>query len=254
MIKTFIVDDEQPALSELKRFLDQEGDFAVVGEAHDGDEAVRGIKDLNPRVVFLDIHMPKLNGLEVASTLSELDSPPVVVFVTAYDQHAIAAFELSALDYVLKPFDDTRFSKTCQRIRETLLEQVLVKDKLASLKGYLEHGKPVKIMGRKRNSRDRIFIQPEDVLYFHVQLTDVTAHLKDGQELLVSATLKSLIDLLDAAHFQQVHRAHVVNLDQVDKVTPMFSGNFELVLKGATKTKIPLSRRYAKQLKKSLNW
>jgi DNA-binding LytR/AlgR family response regulator len=254
MIKALVVDDELLARNELKRFLQPESDFQVVGEAKNGEEAIRAIKALKPQVVFLDIHIPGLNGLEVAYILSEFQTPPVVVFVTAYDHYAIQAFEANALDYILKPYDEIRFKKVCDRIRRLLQDRSETKEKLTTLKNYLEDGKPLKILGHKRGSKERTFIHPNEVLYFRVKLTEVTVHLKNGEELLVNMTLRSLFDMLDSKKFQQTHRAYIVNLDQVEKVSPMFGGNFELILKNEDRKKIPLSRRYAAKLRKLLNW
>ena len=161
---------------------------------------------------------------------------------------------MNAIDYILKPYDEVRFKKACEKVRHTLGDQARLKEKLNSLHNYLEKGKPLKILGHKRNTRDRIFIHERDVLYFSVNLTEVAAHMKNGDELLVNATLKSLLDLLDPTKFQQVHRAHVVNLDQVEKVAPLFAGNFQLILKGSANVNLPLSRRYAKKLKQYLKW
>ena len=254
MINAFIVEDELPAREELKRFLKEEKDFTIIGEAQEGETALNEIKRLKPAVVFLDIHIPKRNGLEVASILSVLPTFPIVVFVTAYDQYAIQAFELNAIDYLLKPYDGERFKKTCARVRAALTDQSKTKERLTSLKNYLEKGKPLKILGHKRNSRDRIFIHEGDVLYFSVNLTEVTAHMKNGDQLLVNATLRSLLEMLDPAKFQQAHRGYVVNLDQVEKVTPLFGGNFQLASKDSAHSNIPLSRRYTKKLKEFLKW
>lgn len=254
MIEALIVDDETPARNELKRFLEKEADFKIAGEAQDGEEALAAVKRLKPHVVFLDIHIPKQTGLQVAQALSELDTPPLVVFITAYDQYAIQAFELSAVDYILKPYDAARFKNACDKVRHVVSDQVQVRDRLTNLRNYLERSKPLQILGHRRNSRDRIFIHPNDVLYFHVQLTEVTAHLANGEELILNTTLKSLFDMLDPSLFQQAHRSYVVNLDQVEKVRPLFGGNCELVLKNSSHGTVPLSRRYARKLKKFLKW
>ena len=254
MIPTIIVEDEAPARNELKRFLHREGDFEIIGEAADGEEALTAIGRLKPKVIFLDIHLPKLSGLEVANRLAKLPAPPLVVFVTAFDKYAIQAFEANAVDYILKPYDQDRFVKTSAKIRNALQDQSIIKEKLASLSRYLDKEKPLKITGRLRRSRDRVFIHPRDVLYFRAELTEVTTRLTSGDELLVNTTLKSLLEMLDPNQFQQTHRAHIVNLDQVEKVVPLFSGNFNLVLKDPAKTTVPLSRRYARKLKKLLKW
>lgn len=254
MIRALLVDDEAPARSELKRFLKGIPDFQLVGEATNGQEALDTVKQLKPDMVFMDIQMPRMNGLEAARALVLTGNPPLVVFVTAYDQYAIEAFELNAIDYLLKPYDEERFKKTCARIRRSLADQSQVKDKLSSLRNYLEKEKPLKILGHKRNSRDRIFIHEEEVLYFSVHLTEVVGHMKNGNQLLINTTLKSLLEMLDPVRFQQAHRAYVVNLNQVEKVTPLFSGNFTLTLKDPAHTSLPLSRRYAKKLKEFLKW
>jgi two-component system LytT family response regulator/two-component system response regulator LytT len=254
MIRSFIVDDEEPARNEFKRFLQKEVDFELVGEAVDGEDALNGIRRLKPNVVFLDIHIPKMNGLEVAGELAKLSEVPLIVFVTAFDEYAIQAFDVSAIDYILKPYDRDRFQKACAKIRNAMGDQSAAKKKLDSLNQYLEKDKPLKIVGRSRKSRDRVLIHPRDVVYFHVELTEVTARLDNGDELLVNATLKSLLDSIDPNQFQQTHRSYVVNLDRVEKVQPLFSGNFDLLLKDSAKSVIPLSRRYAQKLKKLVKW
>ena len=157
-------------------------------------------------------------------------------------------------DSVLKPFEEERFKKTCSRIRSMLADPGRVKERLTSLGNYLAKGRPPKILGHQRRSRDRIFIHERDVLYFHVNLTEVTAHMMNGEELLVGSNLKSILEAVDPTRFQQTHRAYIVNLDQVEKVTPLFAGNFNITLKNSGRTIIPLSRRYAKKLKQFLKW
>ena len=143
MIRTLIVDDEAPARMEMKRFLAKESDFSLVGEAQNGDEAVSFIKSLQPQVVFLDINLPGLNGIEVARFLSQLQNPPVIVFVTAYDQYAVEAFQTKALNYILKPYDDSRFKEVCDRIRGTLDNKPQAKEELRALRSYFEGKKPI---------------------------------------------------------------------------------------------------------------
>ena len=252
-ISALVVDDERPAREELKRFLAQEADFNVIGEAEDGEVAVQAVMRLAPKVIFLDIRMPKKDGLEVAGELVQMPNPPVIVFVTAFDEHAIEAFELNALDYILKPYDQTRLQKTLGKIRNSIEDGQRAREKNTSLRTYLE-SRPASLVGRKRNSRDKILIQQSNVLYFHVKLTEVIARTVTGEEYMLNSTLRDLLAKLDANRFQQVHRAYIVNIEQVEKVSPLFSGNFKLGLKDTAHTDVPLSRRYARKLKQFLNW
>jgi len=254
MIRAFVVDDEMPARNELKRFLKDETDFSIVGEAMDGEKALADIGQLKPDVVFLDIHIPKLNGLEVAARLCQAELPPAVIFVTAFDEYAIRAFEVNAVDYILKPYDKDRFKKACEKARQLVKDQKTVKEKLNGLTDYLAQQKARSLIGQKRHSRDRIFIHPDDIVYFHIQLTEVLAVLRNGQELIMNSTLKVLLEKLEPEKFQQCHRSYVVNLDGIEKISPLFSGNYEIILKNDQKIKIPLSRRYAKKIRKILKW
>ena len=155
-------------------------------------------------------------------------------------------------NYLLKPYDETRFKKTCEKVRQALEDRPQIKEKLGSLRNYLEEEKRLRIAGHMRNSKERIFIHVREVLYFHVQLTEVTAHLAAGDEYLVNATLKSLLPMLDPEHFQQTHRAYIANLDHIQKVSPQFGGNYEIFFKDPSTKSLPLSRRYAKKFKQFL--
>jgi DNA-binding LytR/AlgR family response regulator len=248
-MKTFIVDDELMARNELKRLLAEEKDFEIVGEAIDGQHALDAIESLNPDVVFLDIHIPKITGIEVAAALAQKAIVPVIVFVTAYDRYAIQAFDVNAVDYILKPYDQERLHRACEKVRKTVSERQDGKGQLDGLLHYLSQQKLRNLIGHRRGSKDRIFINPADVIYFNINLDDVVAFLKDGQELIVSGTLKSLLDQLDPATFQQTHRAYIVNLDYIEKLAPLFGGNFEVILKDPKRTKLPLSRRFAQKFR-----
>lgn len=252
MIKVIIVDDEILAREDLGRLIREDKDFKIVGEAANGQAGLNLIREEAPDVVFLDIEMPRLNGLEVASRLTEWENPPLVVFATAYHQHALKAFEKNAIDYVLKPYDPLRLKKTIRRIRDLLDERVPMRDKLTSLEDYLiEKGTIKKLVGHKRNTKERIVIHPDEVYYFHARYSEVEAHL-ESQELMVNTTLKQIPAILADRRFAQTHKAYIVNLDKVDKVSPLFSGNFQITLKAPKTEKIPLSRRYARKIKSLL--
>lgn len=255
MIQVLIVDDEPLARESLTAAILKDGHFQIVGFATNGKEALQKIKELKPAVVFLDIEMPIKNGLETASDLTKLSRPPLIVFATAFNQYALEAFEANAIDYVLKPTDPQRLTKTLKRLREHFEQVKPPAQKLAALeKDLIQKGLLKKITAHKRNSKDRIVLDPGEVYYFYVHHSEVLAYTEAG-ELISGMTLKELLASLDPEKFVQIHKSYVVNVDKVEKVSPMFSGNFEITLRHPAHLKVPLSRRYANQLKARLgNW
>jgi len=252
MLKIVIADDEPLAREELHRMLQGFENCRVVASVKDGEEALKTLKKSEADAVFLDIEMPGMNGLETASRLAEWPDPPLVVFATAYDQYAVMAFEANAIDYLLKPYDAKRLEKTIQRLEAKAAEGKGSRNALQGLeKDLIQRGMLKKLACHKRNAKDRIVVNPEDVYFIRVQYTDVIAQLAD-QELMVSGTLKDLLDLLGNCGFAQTHKSYAVNLNKVQKVSPMFSGNFELTLNHSSMPKIPLSRRYAAAIKARL--
>ncbi|MBI4115738.1 MAG: response regulator [Candidatus Omnitrophica bacterium] len=252
MIRVMVVDDEPLAQEELVRLISEDKDFQIISQAGNGAEALQQMKKLPVDVVFLDIEMPRLNGLEVTSRLTEWENPPRVVFATAYHQYAIEAFEANAIDYLLKPYEPSRLKKTLERIKELFKTEKPSRERLISLEDDLiRKGVLKKIVGHKRNAKDRIVLDPTEVYYFFAHLAEVLAYTANG-ELIVNSTLKELLANLDPAHFAQTHKSYMVNLGQIEKVSPLFSGNFEITLKHPSLPKIPLSRRYAKGIKSRL--
>ena len=249
MIRILIVDDEPLACEELKRLVLSDKECEVAGIAANGEEALRLVESCKPDAVFLDIDMPGLNGLEVASQLARWEHPPRVVFATAHNEYAMNAFDLSAIDYVLKPYQPERIQKALNRLKEVLKVREGFRDRLIALEDTLiRKGMLKKLAGHRRNSKERIVLDPLEVLYFQAELSEVFAHQESG-ELIVKSTLKELLENLDPSQFAQTHKAYIVNIGKVEKVSPLFSGNFEVLLKDPKRTKIPLSRRYAKGLK-----
>ena len=252
MIRVMIVDDEPLAQEELVRLIGEDSQFEITSTARNGKEALSELKNNPADVIFLDIEMPGLNGLEVASILAGAENPPHIVFATAYHQYAMKAFDANAIDYLLKPYDPARLKKTLDRVKQLIAASAPRRDKLVDLENDLiQKGLLKKLVGHKKNSKDRIILDLNEILYFYVEYATVFARI-DKDTLEVNSTLKDLIMNLDPAQFAQTHKSYIVNLNQVEKVSPMFSGNFELILHDGDRTKIPLSRRYAKNLKSRL--
>lgn len=237
-IKVLIADDEPLAREELSRLIGQNKDFRVIEFASGGQEAIDKLKKNTVEVVFLDIDMPGLSGLEAASQLSRWERPPLVVFATAHNQYAIQAFEDNAMDYILKPYEPERLEKTLRKIQKFL----------AAENSRIQRDIVKKLVGHKKNSKDRMMIDPAEVLYFYVEYSEIRARLA-GDEVIVNATLKQLLNQLDPDHFAQTHKSYIINLNKVVRVTPMFNGNFEIILKDHADIRVPLSRRYARILK-----
>lgn len=255
MIRVMIVDDEALARERLAAFIGEDSEFEIISQAADGLEAMRLLKENRIDVLFSDIQMPGMTGLELASYLAEWKNPPLVVFATAYDAYAVKAFETHAIDYILKPYDKERLKKTFELVKSQVRLKVSAQEKLQSLGDDLMKSGAVKmVVGRKRNSKDRMVIDPAEVFYFYAHGAEVTAHL-EGQEWIISRTLEELMKALDGNRFIQPHRSYIVNLSKVEKVVPLFKDNYELILKDSKHTHIPLSRHRSQEIRKRLtNW
>jgi DNA-binding LytR/AlgR family response regulator len=247
-LRTLIVDDEIPARERLKRLLaDLEG-VELIGEAEDGAQAVETIEREKPDLVLLDIQMPGLDGFGV---IEALEDPPAVIFVTAYDEYAIRAFEVNALDYLLKPFSRGRLEKAIHRARESLAEE---RDPAAQLGPLLES---LAAQGRYLirlavRDRDRIRVLDVDkVDWIGVQDERIMVYVGD-QAYLIRRTLSELEARLDPAHFFRAHRSAIVNLDRVKEIIPWFKGSHKLRL--TTGAEVDLSRTQARALRRILGW
>lgn len=252
-MRAIIVDDEPLARERLRGLLAKETDVQILAECGDGQEAVTTIRRENPDVVFLDIQMPELDGFGV---LRELKSGrmPLIIFVTAFDEFAVKAFEVHALDYLLKPFDRDRLKQALTRAREELKSPnpTELTEKLTALLGSLQPGAgdgrtgdrlAVKLDGRV------IFLRPNDIDWLEAQDNYVKLHV--GREAhLVRDTLSSFEGRLDARRFIRIARSTIVNIDRVREMQPMFHGEYVVILHDGTK--LTLSRGYRETLQQYL--
>ena len=256
-IHVLIADDEMPAREELRFILGELMPKAVFHEATAGQEVLDLVEQEPVEVVFLDINMPGLDGLAVAATLMERPDPPLIVFATAYDEHALRAFELAALDYVVKPFDERRLARTVERIRRALEERDLLEQRQAALRAYLTQRLPAggltKLWGQRENE-NWVLVDYQDVRWIVAEEKRVYAHTTKGDRLRVHHTLKELETRLAPHHFVRVHRGYLVNLDHVAEIVPWFSGTYLIRMDDEARTQIPMSRRYAARLKRRMGW
>jgi two-component system LytT family response regulator len=250
-IAVLVADDELPARQRLMDLLRRDDQVASVSEAADGQTAVEMIQRQNPDLIFLDVQMPELDGLSVIDAIGAAQMP-LTVFVTAYDQHAIRAFEANALDYLLKPFSDERFEATMARAKARLDERSMrefghrvmkmVSAAPASPERRLDR-LVVKAGGTTR------FIRVIDIDWIEAAGVYVTLHV-GGKELLYRAALNDLADKLDPRRFVRVHRSALINIESVLQLEPISHGEFEAVLKNGSRTRV--SRTYRVQLEKRL--
>lgn len=243
MTRVLIADDEAPARRKLARFLESHSDLEIVAEASNGVDTVDLIAITHPNVVFLDIHMPDLDGLGVADAIARMESPPAIVFVTAHDRYALRAFDVSAVDYLLKPYDRARFERAVERAIEraalpdvnanALLARVIEQARNES--GYVQR-LLVPHEGRS------FFISVAEIVRVASDANNVELHTRRGLFRL-RTTMESLEARLDPAQFVRVHRSHLVNIDAVAAVEPAFHGDYLAILRNGER--LPWSRRYA---------
>jgi two-component system LytT family response regulator/two-component system response regulator LytT len=256
-MRVVVVDDEQLAREELCFQLEQLGTEEVVAQAGNGLEAIAAVERHEPDLVFLDIQMPGLTGFEVARRLLlRDDESPALIFVTAFDQHAIEAFEVNAVDYLLKPVDASRLEQALQRARRRLSSERAGR---APLNDQLE--RIVKMMSGRQIRRDQVaikvgerfmLVQAEDIIY--ASLADESINIVTGH-VAGSSNYRTLDDLqarLDPDVFWRVHRSHLVNINKIKEIVPWFSRNYILRMKDAKATEIPVSRSQTKRLREYL--
>ena len=241
-VRVVIADDEPLVRRGLRTFVGNQPGLTIVGEARNGSEAVDLIRAERPDLVFLDVQMPKLDGFEVIQTVGAERMPPVV-FVTAYDQHALRAFEVQALDYLLKPFDDTRFAETLDRARSRLGERRAnsLDQRLEAVLSELRAREQYADRLLVKNDGRVTVLQVEDVDWIEAADNYARVHTARGRYL-VREPIKTLERKLDPRHFARVHRSAIVNLARVRELQPMFGGEYVIIL--STGAKLTLSRGY----------
>jgi two-component system LytT family response regulator len=249
-LRTLIVDDETLARTALLRLLKHERDVNVVGQCSDGESAVDAIRQLRPDLVFLDVQMPELDGLGVIDRVGAAQMP-LTVFVTAYDQHAIRAFEANALDYLLKPFSDERFDSTMARVK-TRLDELSIREfgrrVMTMVAAAPAADRPLDRLVVKSGGTTR-FVRVVDIDWIEAAGVYVNLHVA-GKELLYRAALNDLAARLDPRRFVRVHRSAVVNIESILQLEPISHGEFEALLRNGCRARV--SRTFRAQLEKRL--
>jgi two-component system LytT family response regulator len=243
MIKTVIIDDERLARNELKKLLLDFPEIEVVAEAANATEGIEKIDSLNPDLIFLDIQMPGKTGFDM---LAELDKTPFVIFTTAYDEHALKAFEVNALDYLLKPVEPKRLADAIQKLHVEEDKEPIDESDISTNKSIL-------------NEHDQVFVKDGERCWF-VKLSDIRLFESVGNyakvyfgpnKPLILKSLNALEERLDEKIFFRANRKHIVNLRLIEKIEPYFNGGLLLELKGGEK--IEVSRRQTVKFKEMMS-
>ena len=262
-LRTVLVDDERLAREELGYLLGQLGGIDVIGQAGDGLEAVDTIDRLQPDLVFLDVQMPGLTGFDVARRLLDIEAGTQIVFVTAFDQRAIEAFEVNAVDYLLKPVDPTRLDTAVQRVRRRIAAERVADtaESAGSVVAADQLEKILQLVSERQSRRERLAVKVgERLLLVHAEdivcasMVDETITLVTNQYAGTSnyRTLDELHARLDPSMFWRVHRAHIVNINQIKEIVPWFSRNYILTMKDEKASEIPVSRTQTRRLREYL--
>lgn len=237
-IRTLIVDDEPLARDRLRGFLKGETDMELIGECGSGTEAISSIRNAGPDLVFLDMQMPGCNGLQVLAELPE-DRRPAIVFATAHEKFAVDAFDVSAVDYLLKPFDRDRFQQALRRVREHLQRSREPSAVPAPAPTAKTDRITVKADGRL------VFLKPDEIVRVEAADNYVMLHLVSGR-LMLRETMTAIEARLGTASFVRVNRSAIVHFDQIKEIQPAQHGDYTVVLRDGTK--LPLSRSLRGQL------
>jgi two-component system LytT family response regulator len=249
-IRTLVVDDEPLARERLNGLLVGEPDIEIVGHCRDGEEAVTSIVDLSPDLVFLDVQMPQMNGFEVIDSVGS-DRMPLVIFVTAYDQHALKAFQVRALDYLLKPFDRERFSEALQRARKQIEREEtgdLGRRLLALVKDLRKDQPRAERLVVKSGGR-LFFLRADEIDWIEAAGNYVRLHVGNTSHLL-RETMNAIEARLDPEKFFRIHRSRIVNMERIQELQPWLNGEYSVLLR--TGTRLTLSRGYREKLQDRL--
>lgn len=238
LLHVLIVEDEAPARDRLRRLLERVGGTHVLGEAANGQEALQLLEELQPDVLLVDINMPGVDGLRLVEAL---DDPPAVIFTTAYEHHALRAFELQATDYLLKPFSAERLERALDRARRLVVAR----------RGESAHASPAPKRIAVEDGRSKLLLSPDDIALARIEESVVFIFPRTGDRLIYAGTLQHLTEELESAPgFLQASRQSIVNLHAVQRLTTLRDGRLELAMEGGAFEQV--SRRRARFFRAAL--
>jgi DNA-binding LytR/AlgR family response regulator len=250
-LSVIIVDDEQLARDELTYLLREMDDVDVIGHGKNGVEAVSLIKENSPDLVFLDVQMPGLDGFGVIKKLLEKKIPlPKIVFATAFDQYAVKAFEVSALDYLLKPFEKKRVIQAVEKARKGQTSAAAPGEKLDTLMKLLEQQQQPQTTKVLLKANNRLFlVDQKEICFASIEdgVITVVAQSMEGQS--NCRTLEELLGSLDGKLFWRAHRSYLVNINRIKEVVPWFKSSYQIRMDDKKQTEIPVSRAQTRRLR-----
>ncbi|OPY58013.1 MAG: Transcriptional regulatory protein YehT [Pelotomaculum sp. PtaU1.Bin035] len=265
-LKALIVDDEYPARQELRFALSNFDNIEIVGEATNAHEALELIKALEYQILFLDISMPAMSGIELGKVIQDLQRQPYIIFVSAYDEYAVSAFEVNAVDYLLKPLDPARLKKAVDKVAKITQDAaVLAEVAVTSACGGraretgMKHGQhqvqnKIKIDRIPAGKHGKTILVTESDIFYAFTEQDYVYIKTDTDKLYTRFTLKELEARLNQQFFFRTHRCYLVNLHKVKEIIPFFNGTYNLIVGDKEGSEIPVSRAQAKKLRKILGF
>lgn len=250
MIKTIIIEDEAPARARLSTLITAHPELELTNQCANGNQAIQQINSLKPDLIFLDIHLPDISGLDI---LKVLDHQPMVIFTTAYDKYAINAFEHNAVDFLLKPFSKDRFVRAVQKVASQISGSENINAQIQSI--LTKWQQPDLYLSRiPAKLGERIFIlKSAEIIYIQSKDKVVFAH-QQNDYFIINYTLDELQNRLDPEQFFRIHRATIVNLNNVHTIEPLFGGAYLMKMNDKHKTELNVSRNAGKMIRDKLGW
>ena len=235
--KTLIIEDEQPARELIKKYLEDYPEFELLAEASDGFKGVQAINEHSPDVIFLDIQMPKLTGFEM---LELIDPKPLIIFSTAFDQYAIKAFELNAIDYLLKPYSKDRFSQAISKLMDKIKEQKTGDEPIKKIVQSLEDSEDIINRVATRTARKIEVVPTDNIHYFEADDDYVLIYTKDAK-FIKEKTMKYFERHLDPNQFVRIHRSFIANVTEINRLERYEKDSYVALMKSGSKLKVSAS-------------
>ena len=249
-LKAFIIDDEEPARQELRYLLEEIEGIKIIGEAGHAKEALKFLNNNNCDIVFLDIQMPGMTGLELGEVLQASPSSPLIIFTTAFEEYAVKAFDINAVDYLLKPYDISRLEQAVSKVKSLANSMKTTTEKNNSAPKEHKQSSSFDRLPVEQNGKT-LLVSQDEIIFAYTQ--EDTVYIKTHKDSFTGRyTLKELETRLDENVFFRTHRCYIVNLSKVKEITPFFNGTYTLAVNDAQTSQVPVSRNQARKLKKLL--